>query len=530
MRKVVPFERDNAYLIDRAALNRRQGHLLDALSLYRRALENAPDEAQVAMDMAETLCEMGCYEQSARALCAMLVRPDAPQDCYFGLCCNYFGMNDLDAAYRAMVRFLAAEPDAVKRPEVSEMLKNIVLLRTLTQSDDRRKARRAKLLEAARRRLMAGDAPSAERLLRRSMRMGATEGTHVLLAEAHLAQNRIGEARREIESVLKKPKVTAQALLTGVRVYNASGDTKRRSAALTRLGRMDGDNQALRARVEALFLVGADQALTALLRAALRDAPNERMLLHALAVNNLRLGKPVSRAAACWSRMLRIDPEDDVAAYYYTRCYHGEPPLDAAYACALPEAEIQKRTNRLLSLQTAPDDSIDDEDVLALCRWGLRSGDKRAAILARALLERADDPDARALCREADVERDIARADGPNLRVRSGPGAAAVAVWDAGGSYRLPPAMRRAIRLVMTRGKALLNDTGESPVAMTMTSVVNKSARRITDENAWAAALVYAARVKDGKSADTLEIARRFGCSPRKMRRYARRLTGGERP
>ena len=37
MSKVVPFSRSAAYLYQRAVINRREGHLLDALELTRRA-------------------------------------------------------------------------------------------------------------------------------------------------------------------------------------------------------------------------------------------------------------------------------------------------------------------------------------------------------------------------------------------------------------------------------------------------------------------------------------------------------------
>jgi len=42
MSKVVPFSRSAAYLYQRAVINRREGHLLDALELNRRALEKDP--------------------------------------------------------------------------------------------------------------------------------------------------------------------------------------------------------------------------------------------------------------------------------------------------------------------------------------------------------------------------------------------------------------------------------------------------------------------------------------------------------
>ena len=83
MSKVVPFERGSEYLLHRARVNRRAGRLLDALELQRRALEQE-DTPACRMDLAQILCQMGCYEESNRILAGMLAAGNPPTDCYFG--------------------------------------------------------------------------------------------------------------------------------------------------------------------------------------------------------------------------------------------------------------------------------------------------------------------------------------------------------------------------------------------------------------------------------------------------------------
>ena len=58
-------------------------------------------------------------------------------------------------------------------------------------------------------------------------------------------------------------------------------------------------------------------------RLAMQETPYDRHLLHVRAVALLRTGAPAAQAAKFWERIVRIDPEDSVAAYYLQAASQG---------------------------------------------------------------------------------------------------------------------------------------------------------------------------------------------------------------
>jgi oligoendopeptidase F len=92
--QIVAFPASGEYILRKANENRREGRLLQAVELMRRGLELNPDREDVWLDLAETLNEMGCYEQSNRVLYKLLSCRMYVPEAYYGLAANHSALMD----------------------------------------------------------------------------------------------------------------------------------------------------------------------------------------------------------------------------------------------------------------------------------------------------------------------------------------------------------------------------------------------------------------------------------------------------
>ena len=138
----------------------------------------------------------------------------------------------------------------------------------------------------------------------------------------------------------------------------------------------------------------------------MQETPYDRQLLHVRAVALLRTGAPAAQAAKFWERIVRIDPEDSVAAYYLQAASRGElAGEDLEYAYQVPKQEVIARLGYVADVLSKAGTDLDapwreDEKFRRLLKWCLTVDDprfRRAAVTALATL---NDPEAEATLRE----------------------------------------------------------------------------------------------------------------------------------
>ncbi len=530
MSKVVPFERGADYIRQRAARGRREGRLLDALALFRRAVEREPDNMSYLMDMAETLCEMGCYAESNRVLAGMLSSKDAPDDCYFGMCCNFFGMNELDKAYRAMVQFLASDPGAIKREEVSSMFKNLVLTRSLGEIRSRRVARVQRMLISANEKFKKGDFNQAEAFCRRAMRIGARRAqVNTLLARALLAQGRHTDARKAIDRALESGKPRIHTLLAATEVYLAAGDRKAAQAAFDQIVIDPTDPDERRLLLEAACALGDDERVKALVPRSLSDAPYDRSLLHMCAVNRVREGRSPEQASSFWTRMLLIEPSDAVARHYLNEAQLGRLPSQLPYAYALPEAERARRIARLGEANWLKADQLNrafrEGGLKDLCTWAIRSSDWQGALLSKPLLEKIEGEDAKSLLYEGMLQAGVGTAGDTITWPVRGKGTAILTISGELPGALVPIGMRKAMRMAIAASQPVSGDVSQAVVRLALTKMPQMDCVVTARDSAcWAAALLAGGMREAGRAMPISIAARMMGCPTRRAARRARQL------
>lgn len=529
MNKIVPFDRDVEYLGRRAALAKREGRLLDAVALYYRMLEREPENQAYRMDLAQVLSEMGCHRESNRVLAAMLSREDAPADCYFALCCNYAALNDYERAYRAMVQLMATDPKAVSRKDVGALFKRIVVLRAIIEGKDRRSARIMRLTTQARTFYDHGQYRLAERLSRAAVSMRANELiAAVLFAKALYACGEQARASEAIELVLNHLTHREQAIpaiirLEAVQIYKGVGEREKALAEYDKITFDPAGSPDRYIKLAAAAVLEHDEDVRALLPRALSDAPYDLGLLHMCAVNRVREGRPLAQASSFWTRMLIIDPTNELARYYLKRLELGDLSRDMPYTYDIDEPERKTRAHALKRMQWKSDRQIMEAwqsgRLKRLLRWGTRSSDRTDVLMAHAILARIDEPEARALICEGRLDKGIG-ADflpHPITRPRDDMRTSVfmVSTGDVGGP--MPVRLRRAMKKAVSAAQAI---DAALPAKVIKVVLANAPALgRWVDRasiNSWAAALMS---VASGDAAPEVSLERAAALMDSPMRR-----------
>lgn len=498
--------------------------MLDALALQRRAAEQE-DSPACRMDMAQILCQMGCYEESNRVLAGMLAEKDPPNDCYFGLSCNYVGMGQSELAYRAMVQFLARDPEAVSRTEVAQMFQNLMRARSAQENAHMsRGARRASNLAlAAQVRQAQGELALAARLFKRAilaLKGGPGGPLGAQLARVYSLQGEHALAADRADLVLRAGPVSDGMLSIAATVYARAGQRDKALCAIRRLERRKPQGRALQGLLDACCALGDDERVRLLAPKVLRDAPYDRRLLHQCAVNRVREGRPVEQAVSFWTRALRIDPGDMVARWGLKQAAAGKLDPAMPYDHALPPAEAQKWRRYLCQAQWLDDQALlerfhKSRALEDRCRWALYSGDRQATLLARHLLARLDDPAAQRLLSESLVLPGVAQA-----------GAGRATVTPDVSTVRVPLLLRRAMKDALTAVQTRFEGVAYRVVQLTLFYVIQGKGH-LPDDRAAVASALYFLATGDREGAPTIDQAAQvFGASPRRTARCAMMLGG----
>jgi cytochrome c-type biogenesis protein CcmH/NrfG len=99
MGRVIPFERDGAFFLRRGSERLERNNLLEAISNYHRAERRDPENVEIQLAIAEVLTEMHRYEQSNRLLFPLLSLSESPAECFFGIACNFLGLQEFSHAH-----------------------------------------------------------------------------------------------------------------------------------------------------------------------------------------------------------------------------------------------------------------------------------------------------------------------------------------------------------------------------------------------------------------------------------------------
>ncbi len=404
--KVVSFARSPAYVHHRAMMNRRDNHIVDALELMRRAVEESPQNREYRLDLAELYCEMGCHEQSSRLLLDMLAEGDGPSECYYGLALNQLGMNDVAGARKSLRLYRRRDPEGAHLEEVRQLAAQLEFFSELSRNGSRRLHRAVRIASRACDAMKADMPEKACRLFEQSLELASEQyEMRALYAMALLIRGESEAARKQADLAAEGYPPSARALCVCAQVYALMGDITTSRALIERAIAEKPQGQDLRLMIYAMSELGMDDKVAEYARLALQEAPYDRLLLHVRAVALLRTGGGEKRVARFWARILRIDPEDSVAQYYQQAAIRGDLRREApVYAYQVPQAEFDRRLAELVNHLSKGYEHVEsqwhaDPAFRQLVRWAVCSEDARLSRAAMTALTTIDSRESRSLLR-----------------------------------------------------------------------------------------------------------------------------------
>ena len=412
--KLVSFDRSAAYVRHRALKNLRENNPVDALELMRRAVEHAPGNREYLLDLAEMYCEMGCHEQSNRILLDMIAQKDAPAECYYGLALNQFGRNDFEAARQALLLYQRYAQDDAYREEAGGLTAEIDFCDAMRKPMNRKLGRAAQVASRACDALKADDPQRACRLFRRSFELW--DDQMEMRALYAMALKLCGDEKQAVEQAhlsVSGAEPSVRALCVAAQVFWLC-DLRAEARGLIQ--------QAIDARPAdaelrlLIFAVGEmdmpAQAADAV-KAALREAPHDKNLLHMRAVAMHRAGAADSKVETFWLRILRLDPEDSIARFYHEAATNGRlSENEPGFVYEVPGGEFHRRLSSIADvlqegLEAAVAKWREDEEFRRLILWAVGTGDENCGRAAMMIIASAWDERAQSALRELLYRGDI---------------------------------------------------------------------------------------------------------------------------
>lgn len=548
--KLVSFKRSPAYVHHRAMLNRRENNIVDALELMRRAVEESPDNREYRLDLAELYCEIGCHSQSSRLLLDMLAEDDGPSECYYGLALNHLGMNDVFGARKLLGLYRRRDPEGAHSQEVSQLAAELDMYSHMSRPASRRLHRAERVADRACEAMKQNDAAKACRLFEQSLALAAEQyEMRALYAMALLMRGDADAAKAQADRAANGYPPSVRAMCVAAQVYALAGDRPRAEQLIERAAAEHPCGQDLRLMIYAMGEMRMDAQVAEYARLALQETPFDRDLIHMRAVALKRTGAPDEKLERFWARILRIDPDDTVAAFYQDAARRGalsDYTLDYGYQ--VPPEEFRRRIAALVStlgrgFEHVGEAWAKDDGFRQMMRWAIGAEDARLSRAAMTALTTIDTEESRSVLREllfsADLPADLKLHAALALRLQ-GTSPDAILPSRAGLTEGMLPDVDALLSRLSVGERQLVRYADEvlqsayGVEAMTPLILMWTAYRQLRGTHAdplrcidaAAAALAYNYLLVYEKRPGIGEIARAFGCPIRQMLYYARRIAG----
>ncbi len=407
--KVLQFERTGEYFFKRGLSKLDRNNLPEAMANYRLALEHDPQNAEIKLAIAETLTEMNRFEESNRMLLTFFYEEgERPSECYFGMGCNFLGLQEYERAKESFSRYVQVEPDGEFTFEAYDMLDALEEGEANGAIEEGAQARRVAL--KGRDLIERGEFKRAvevlKKLVQREPEMSLARNG---LALAYFCDRDYAAATAEVGEILKNDPNDIQAHCNLAVFLRAAKDDEGAALEIAFLKQAYTEDADDLNRLSATLLEFNEyEAAYPLLKRLFNMMPYDAGVVHRLSACAYSLGD-YKRAVSGYDRLLKIDASDSVARYYRG-------------VCRAAMAEGQKRGSFLLHYQVPPDEMLSrihklnelvgkpraelnklwqtDGELYALIRWGTELPERGVKQAMLALVASFDDKKAELFLRD----------------------------------------------------------------------------------------------------------------------------------
>lgn len=365
--RVLKFEQPANFYYNNALKYIENGDYINALPQLRKAREMEPENQEYTLALAQALTEIGRFDDSNSLLFSLMDSEYFSGECYFGIGCNFMGLNDYERAQQSFERYLDKEPDGDFAEEIGDFLEFIYDMEDEEDVylEDVKLKHGFEMAAEGKKYLDMGDYKKAAEIF-----SGIDlERKELLFAKNNLAlayyclKNTSGAIRTALE-VLEKDKENIHAWCNLALFYTEVGDYYNATKAIGKILELNTDNTDELYKI-AITLCDLNQHEYALkyLEKILERRTCDVKSMYFAAIACFNLGK-YQKAADYISDILKIEPDNILAKYYsgymkdVLRSQRSPEKLD--YRMTLPDGENEKRRAYMQQiLENTSDEFID---------------------------------------------------------------------------------------------------------------------------------------------------------------------------
>lgn len=396
--------------------------------------------------------------------------------------------------------------------------------------------------------LQEGDLERSKRLFRKSLELSSEQyEMRAMYAMALMMSGEDDEALVEAQRASEGYPPSVRAICVASQVYAALEQTDLARELLLKVMDEHPTGVELRLLIFSLGEMQMHEEIAECARLALQETPYDRQLLHIRATALYHLGMPEKQIERFWQRILRIDPEDEVAQFFQQKCAKGELSINApGYAYQLPEEECHRRMVWLSQqfeggISGAKERWAVDEEFRKTVLWAAQSEDERLRRAAVTVIAAMDDEKAcssmRALMFSRDLQPELKKHAAMLLRLR-GVDMKTIFPADTAVEGEILPKPEDLMETLLVGERQLIRYANEVMEAeyklsalpeLALMWVVYRRQRELdfdplTNSEAASAALVYNYLLRRGQRVSIGKLSKQFGCSSRRLVYYARRI------
>ncbi|MHB1315594.1 MAG: tetratricopeptide repeat protein [Christensenellales bacterium] len=372
--KILPFDQ-NADFYQKKALHRlSRNRYIDALIFYKKALEKDSENVECMLSLSSLYTEMNCFDESNIILFTLLKREEVHPEVYFGLSCNFLGLQDYEKAKETFNKYLELSGEEDLYDDIYDMMELLEEEEQLEQ-DARENCPGYVTAIKGRTLLDQGEYDKAIELLKEAI----CENEELYYARNNLALayyylHQIDKAIEVTEQLLQDDPVNVHACCNLAIFYYNKKEKEKLADTIERVKKLPEEDIDDTQKIALTFCeLGYDGEALVLLKKMLEYKPFDKVMLHCAAVASYNLKKH-KEAGYYWQSILKLDSHDTIAQYYKTMLKKTQMPKRLNYQFQVPYREIIRRIaflNEIVEQTGELKCYSEDDSFLAILNWGL---------------------------------------------------------------------------------------------------------------------------------------------------------------
>jgi tetratricopeptide (TPR) repeat protein len=387
-KKILEFERPAIFYFESAERFLDNADYIGALPLLRRAVQKDPSNQEYKLALAEALTDINRFEESNAILFELLKSSSfLDPECYFGIGCNFIGLNDFDKAKQSFQQYIKIEPDGEFKEEVEEFLNFMKDIDEIEENsfEDLSRKKSYDLAGEGKRKLDMGEYSEAIKILA-SVNADSVSMIFVKnnLALSYYCDKQIDKAIEITSEVLKIDPGNVHANCNMVLFYNEKGDDLNREKYTEIILALKTENAEDLYKIAVAFCeLKEHEKVILYLKRLLQYRPYDEKAMFYAGLACYNLGR-LKEAIGYFADIIKINPQNTVAPYY---CGYVKDVLEGkafsdtlAYIYQVPFQEAKKRIryiNRCLMRDKKEIASLwkGNDRFESMLTWGLEFGD-----------------------------------------------------------------------------------------------------------------------------------------------------------